>query len=328
MSTPFTDDTEEDYNINLNTSLSSRVRNKKDFHKNEVKYFSELKTLEKELVKLAYREGCIKGFTLNQIPQFIEIKTKVKISMGLAFRLKEMQIDEDRFYFYQLARDQHTYVGAYRECIDEIQQLKNELWKIIMHPQTNRDEKISAVKELHNLVKTKVLLIRDLPFITNLSKYYDLSKLEDKGKPLKSLGAVHQRSKHEFLHQLEKETFDNVNTSLVNTILERNKNRKSIPKTGSDPVMENMKAQTTTIEEDLNINTDQKSEDQFLNHTIGRLEAELNEIKPEDNYDKVKVENIKSKYENKLSYLDNIVSPEQRENISRLREMVDSESGI
>ena len=33
--------------------------------------------------------------------------------------------------------------------------------------------RIQATKELHSLSKTSVLLLRDLPFVTNLSKFYD-----------------------------------------------------------------------------------------------------------------------------------------------------------
>jgi hypothetical protein len=40
-------------------------------------------------------------------------------------------------------------------------------------------EKTAAVKELHNLVKTKCLLLRDLPFITRISKYYDLTLFDN-----------------------------------------------------------------------------------------------------------------------------------------------------
>ena len=35
--------------------------------------------------------------------------------------------------------------------------------------------KQQLIKEIHNIEKTKVLLLRDLPFITRLSKYYDLT---------------------------------------------------------------------------------------------------------------------------------------------------------
>ena len=63
--------------------------------------------------------------------------------------------------------------------IDEIQQLKNELWKIMMNYKSENSVKIAAVKELHNLVKTKCLLLRDLPFITRISKYYDLTLFDN-----------------------------------------------------------------------------------------------------------------------------------------------------
>jgi hypothetical protein len=79
----------------------------------------------------------------------------------------------------RLAKDHFSYIGIHREALDEVQQLKNELWKIVIHPESENSVKIAAVKELHNVVKTKCLLLRDLPFITRISKYYDISMLDD-----------------------------------------------------------------------------------------------------------------------------------------------------
>jgi len=62
--------------------------------------------------------------------------------------------------------------------LDEIQQLKNELWRIILHSKSENSVKITTVRELHNLVK-KVLILRDLPFITRISKYYDIALLDN-----------------------------------------------------------------------------------------------------------------------------------------------------
>ncbi len=72
-----------------------------------------------------------------------------------------------------MAKDHFAYVGAYRKCIDEIEQYKREMWSIIMDSKTEHYTRIQAFKELHNLSKTYTLLIKDLPFITNISKYYD-----------------------------------------------------------------------------------------------------------------------------------------------------------
>ena len=44
-------------------------------------------------------------------------------------------------------------------------------------------EKVQVIKELHNLTKTSVLLLRDLPFVTNLSKYYNTSLLNSAHDP-------------------------------------------------------------------------------------------------------------------------------------------------
>ncbi len=62
--------------------------------------------------------------------------------------------------------------------MDEIQQLKKENWRIVMDPKVEHSVKIQAAKELHSLSKTSVLLLRDLSFVANLSKYYDVSKFE------------------------------------------------------------------------------------------------------------------------------------------------------
>ena len=48
-----------------------------------------------------------------------------------------------------------------------------------MNSKSENSVKIAAVKELHNLVKTKVLILRDLPFITRISKYYDLTLFDN-----------------------------------------------------------------------------------------------------------------------------------------------------
>ena len=48
-----------------------------------------------------------------------------------------------------------------------------------MNSKSENSVKIAANKELHNLVKTKVLILRDLPFITRISKYYDLTLFDN-----------------------------------------------------------------------------------------------------------------------------------------------------
>ena len=77
-----------------------------------------------------------------------------------------------REWYSHMAKDHFAYIGAYRKCIDEIEQLKKEMWNIIIDTKTEMNNRIQATQELHSLSKTSVLL-RDLPFVTNLSKFYD-----------------------------------------------------------------------------------------------------------------------------------------------------------
>ena len=76
-----------------------------------------------------------------------------------------------------MAKDHFAYVGAYRKCIDEIKHLKKEMWNVIMDSKVDMNNRIQDTKELHSLSKTYTLLIKDLPFVNNLSKFYDESMI-------------------------------------------------------------------------------------------------------------------------------------------------------
>jgi hypothetical protein len=116
---------------------------------------------------------------MKGIQQYIASKTKIWIEWYCLEYLKKAEEQEDKEWYLRLAKDHFAYIGIHREALDEIQQLKNELWKIIINSKSENSVKIAAVKELHNLVKTKVLILRDLPFITRISKLYDLTLFDN-----------------------------------------------------------------------------------------------------------------------------------------------------
>jgi hypothetical protein len=158
----------------------TNYKNNSDFEFNDkiiilqkIKSLRQLRRTEKELVRLNYKEAIIKGFTLKGIQQYIASKTKIWIEWSCLEYLKKAEEQEDKEWYLRLAKDHFAYVGAYRKCIDEIEQYKREMWNIIIDSKTERYTRIQAFKELHNLSKTYPLLVKDLPFVTNLSKYYD-----------------------------------------------------------------------------------------------------------------------------------------------------------
>jgi hypothetical protein len=51
-------------------------------------------------------------------------------------------------WYYHMVKDQFTYVGAYRKCIDEMEHLKKELWNIIMDSKVDMNNRIQGTKEL------------------------------------------------------------------------------------------------------------------------------------------------------------------------------------
>ena len=140
-----------------------------------------------------------------------------------------------------------------------LQQIKHELWKIVMNDKSELSDKTAAMKEIHNIEKTKVLLLRDLPFITRLSKYYDLTlsnsslsiklsnSIDNKPKPIPNLLDKENKDRYENLTQ-----FDNIDVSEALEILKGYKlDMNNNPKTTTcknidDPVLEDMQRQSQT----------------------------------------------------------------------------------
>ena len=114
---------------------------------------------------------------MKDIQCYIASKTKIWIERSGIEYLKKSEEEENKRWYFNLAKDHFAYVGVYRKAIDELEQCKKELWSMMRILIQRNMEKVQILKELHNLTKTSVLLLRDLPFVTNLSKYYDLSWL-------------------------------------------------------------------------------------------------------------------------------------------------------
>jgi DNA-binding Xre family transcriptional regulator len=179
-----------DYNneiYNLNTSeVSQNIEILK-----RVKSIRYLKNTEKEFVRLCYKEAILKGFSLvNHIQCYIASKTKIWIERSGLEYLKKSEEEEDRKWYFNLAKDHFAYIGVYRRTIDELEQCKKELWSMMMTNDTTHTEKIQIIKELHNLTKTHILLLRDLPFVTNLSKYYDLDLINSNSQKTSPINSI------------------------------------------------------------------------------------------------------------------------------------------
>ncbi len=121
-----------------------------------VKSLKQLRRTEKELVRLNYKEAIIKGFTLKGIQQYIATKTKIWIEWSCMEYLKKAEGQENREWYFHMAKDHFAYIGAHIRIVDEIEQLKKEIWKIIMDTKADKHDRILATKELHSLSKTSV----------------------------------------------------------------------------------------------------------------------------------------------------------------------------
>ena len=138
-----------------------------------VKSLRQLRRAEKELVRLCYKEATIKGFTLKGIQQYIASKTKIWIEWSCLEYLKKAEEQENREWYFRLAKDHFAYINIFRKAIDEVEEYKKQLWLMVMDIKVEHSVKVQAMRELHSLSKTYTLLLKDLPFVTRLTKYYD-----------------------------------------------------------------------------------------------------------------------------------------------------------
>ena len=137
-----------------------------------VESLKHLKHTEREIISLFFKEAIMKGFVFEDIQKYIAIKTRLWIERPLLNTIKKKEERENREWFYRIAQDSMGYVGIYRKHIDEIDQYKKELWKMIDDPKIADKTKVKIYSELHRLSRTSILLLRDLPFISNLSRYF------------------------------------------------------------------------------------------------------------------------------------------------------------
>ncbi len=224
----------------------------------KVKSIRQLRNTEKEWVRLCYKEAILKGFTVRKdIQCYIASKTKIWIERTGMEYLKKTEEEENKRWYLDLAKDHFAYVSVHRKAIDELDQCKKELWSMFMNPTTTNMEKIQIIKELHNLTKTHVLLLRDLPFVTNLSKYYNLDLINSSPKKTSPINNVENaKVEKEVIEQKVSERLRKmVNESALFDSEQKRKMGTDTQMTGenkiTDHVMDDMRKQLNPTSKDM-----------------------------------------------------------------------------
>ena len=125
------------------------------------------------------------------------------------------------------------------------------MWSLVLSPEESGTVKVAAFKELHNLSKTSVLLLKDLPFVMNLSKYYDPNILDPNRESLARLGknpyTVSERTGDRSFSFLSTKSDEHKkhHSSLVFNTLERIESRHTM----DDELTEKLRAQTEDIDD-------------------------------------------------------------------------------
>ena len=243
----------EDFNIPDSTNYKNNPNPKEPaYGGKEIRRWAELNHEDKGKVKLAFLEGTIKGFKFYQVNQYIFAVTKIKIHKSFLYAIKRQHEADNKFWYYHMARDRFAYVSAYRKCIDEIELYKEQLWRLVLSPKESGVVKVAAVKELHNLTKTGVLLLKDLPFVMNLSQHYDPKILDPNHTSLYHLGKspdTHtpqgERRGLSFLNTERTDGIEKHHTNLAFSTLERIETKHTM----NDELTQRLREQTKDVQD-------------------------------------------------------------------------------
>lgn len=194
-----------------------------------VKSIRQLKNTEKEWVRLCYKEAFLKGFTvMKDVQCYIASKTKIWIERTGIEYLKKSEEEENKKWYFNLAKDHFAYVGVHRKAIDELEQCKKELWSMMANPDTTNVEKVQTLKELHNLTKTTALFLRDLPFVTNLSKYYNLELADPNYKTRESkIDQSNEDNNHDQKEVIEQKVSERLKKMMYESALFKSNEQKT-----------------------------------------------------------------------------------------------------
>jgi hypothetical protein len=214
--------------------------------------------------------------------------------------LKKAEEQENKEWYYYMAKDHFAYVGAYRKCIDEIEQYKKEIWNIVMDSKTIQETKIQAFKELHSLSKTYTLLIKDLPFVTNLSKYYDKDILNSNYNDFK----------------YSKITYSNINNQTLDKNLINEKNLSRPESSDNQFDFNDIKDENTLLDHS-GLKVDTKDSNKYNNIDDEVMKSMQSQIPKSD------ILNDKSQGEMIDEDIDKLIAPQHGETTRKLRELQD-----
>lgn len=314
---------------------------------NSINSLNGLSIVEKERIILMFREATLRGFDIKGIPMYIKSQIGIQISVKLVLKLRRLVTIQDRKWYITYAKDQYAYIGVYRKCIDELDSLRKECWRLIMLNTTREETKIAAMREIHNIVKTQVLLIRDLPFIMDLSKYYDPTIIDigdKKPKTIIKLGnnqpdhdKTHEHPLNSHLHKVLFNAVNNQNlkdlpASLPHKVLaEVEDRRKEVFKNVDDEILDSITDQlagmTESDKERYDIIEKQKKteEDNQLKTVIKQYEDGLRE-EFKNSGGKLsleRVEELQDKAQSSIDYINAITTEKERNTIKKLKEIRD-----
>jgi hypothetical protein len=217
--------------------------------------------------------------------------------------LKKSEDQENREWYMKLAKDHFAYINIFHKAIDEIEECKKQNWLIVMDSKVEQSVRIQALKELHSLSKTYTLMVKDLPFVTLLTKYYDRTLYPNYNSKEDAKENTFVSTESE---KLDKNLVDNIN---------HYKKLESIDKENDFDDCKSEKA-TEIMDNNILSNTN-KNPDQYKDIDEEMMEEIANQTHRMDFIKGKKYEDITQKD------WDRIETPEFKESVRKVKELLD-----
>lgn len=293
--------------------------------------YKYLTPLQREEIDNAFRGGVIRGYKIDTVGLYITLKTKIRVSQKFVFRIRIKYIKDHKEWLLAYAKDSYAFIGVFRKAADELDALKDENWKIVQAKNVDIKVKADALREIHNLSKSTVLLMKDLPFITNLSKYYDPKSLEElyeiKRQSLNGNREEYTRGWKEgqYYDTMVKDQLDQKNLDIAHKIIDQYAIKhpvnaeQPIKQDIDEDMMDEIQDQVSKYSMDaVDKDQDGKLTQRFLENQVRKIEKEMEDIE-RNKEAKEKVKDLEQRHMNVLSYLDEITTKAQKESIEKIK---------
>ena len=140
-----------------------------------------------EQINHAVSDCNIMRFTIGETVDYIKSHLQIDLSYETVKNYKRRQRDSAQQWITNLAKSRRAdYIAQYRERIEEIEKVQNELWNIINKPQTPSATQVKAAEALMHCTVHLIEIYDAMPLVKAMKDYTDGLEPRSRSGPITS----------------------------------------------------------------------------------------------------------------------------------------------